>query len=286
MPLYLTEDELAGLLTPADALEAVEGSFRRLACGETENVPRQRTRFEGGFLAVMWAVDRELGLAGLKSYAAGGEGASFVVLLFDAETTKPVAVIEADKLGQLRTGAASGVAARHLAREGATSLGVIGCGWQARSQVASIRGALPRIERVVAYCRTEESLREFCRETGAEAGESHSDRSHDDGDLTALPQTAQPFDELLPQHARSQRARLVLHMRLRGGKPVVLGEGHETISDLADTAPMRVLRSAPFPLRLTPTTFIDAVVRDFEPIDARPLTPGIDGVITFEGPSS
>jgi ornithine cyclodeaminase/alanine dehydrogenase-like protein (mu-crystallin family) len=180
MPLYLTEDEVAGLLTPADALEAVEGSFRRLASGETENVPRQRTRFEGGFLAVMWAVDQGLGLAGLKSYAAGHEGASFVVLLFDLQMTKPVAVIEADKLGQLRTGAASGVAARHLAREGATSLGVIGCGWQARSQVACIREALPGIERVVAYCRTEEALREFCRETGAEAGESHSDPAGQD----------------------------------------------------------------------------------------------------------
>jgi alanine dehydrogenase len=180
MPLYLTEGEVADLLGPADALEAVEGSFRRLAAGEVENVPRQRTRFEEGFLAVMWAVDRELGLAGLKSYAAGREGASFVVLLFETETTKPVAVIEADKLGQLRTGAASGVAARYLAREGAKSLGVIGCGWQARSQVASIREALPSIETVVAYCRTEETLETFCKEVGAEAGESHRDAAGQD----------------------------------------------------------------------------------------------------------
>jgi ornithine cyclodeaminase/alanine dehydrogenase-like protein (mu-crystallin family) len=57
---------------------------------------------------------------------------------------------------------------------------VIGCGWQARSQVACIREALPGIERVVAYCRTEEKLREFCRETGAEAGESHSDPAGQD----------------------------------------------------------------------------------------------------------
>jgi alanine dehydrogenase len=180
VPLYLTEAEVAELLSPADALEAVEGSFRRLAAGEVENVPRQKTRFDGGFLAVMWAVDRELGLAGVKTYAAGHEGASFVVLLFETETTKPVAVIEADKLGQLRTGAASGVAARHLAREGATSLGVIGCGWQARSQVASIREALPSLERVVAYCRSEERLGAFCKEVGAEPGESHRDAAAQD----------------------------------------------------------------------------------------------------------
>jgi len=180
VPLYLTEAEVAELLTPEDALEAVEGSFRRLAAGEVENVPRQRTRFDDGFLAVMWAVDRELGLAGLKSYAAGTEGTHFVVLLFDTETTQPVAVIEADKLGQLRTGAASGVAGKFLARAGATSLGVIGCGWQARSQVAAIRAALPSLETVVAYCRNEQRLAEFCAEVGAEAGESHRDAAAQD----------------------------------------------------------------------------------------------------------
>jgi ornithine cyclodeaminase/alanine dehydrogenase-like protein (mu-crystallin family) len=175
VPLYLKEAEVAELLSPEDALEAVEGSFKRLAAGEVENVPRRRTRFDEGFLAVMWALDRGLGLAGLKSYAARREGAHFVVLLFETDTTQPVAVIEADKLGQLRTGAASGVAARYLARPGASSLGIIGCGWQARSQVAAIRAALPSVETVVAYCRSEGSLAEFCKEVGAEPGESHRD---------------------------------------------------------------------------------------------------------------
>ena len=180
MPVYLTEAEVAELLSPADAVVAVEECFPRLAAGEVENVPRQRTRFEGGYLAVMWAVDRDLGLAGLKTYAAGHEGASFVVLLFETETTEPVAVIEADKLGQLRTGAASGVAARYLAREGASSLGVIGCGWQARSQVACIREALPSLQTVVAYCRNDERLAAFCKEVGAEPGESHRDAASQD----------------------------------------------------------------------------------------------------------
>jgi len=180
VPLYLTEAEVAELLSVEDALEAVEGSFRRLAAGEVENVPRRRTRFESGFLAVMWAVDRGLGVAGLKSYVAGRERVHFMVLLFDTETTEPVAVIEADGLGQLRTGAASGVSAKYLAREGAGSLGVIGCGWQARGQVAAIRSALPSIGTVVAYCRNEDRLAEFCEEVGAEAGESHRDPASQD----------------------------------------------------------------------------------------------------------
>jgi ornithine cyclodeaminase/alanine dehydrogenase-like protein (mu-crystallin family) len=171
----LTEAQVAELLTPADALQAVEACFRRLAAGEIENVPRRRARLEGGVFAVMSAVDRELRLAGLKSYAWLEDGTPFVVVLFDTEKAELAAVIEADKLGQLRTGAASGVAAKYLAKEGAASLGVIGCGWQARSQVACIREAVPSIESVVAYCRNEGRLREFCDEVGAEPAESHRD---------------------------------------------------------------------------------------------------------------
>jgi ornithine cyclodeaminase/alanine dehydrogenase-like protein (mu-crystallin family) len=175
MPRYLTESDVGSLLTPADALEAVEDCFRRLAAGEVENRPRERLRLEDGVFAVMAAVDRELGLAGLKSYAWLPGGTPFVVVLFDSAAAELAAVIEADKLGQLRTGAASGVAAKYLARDGATTLGVIGCGWQARSQVACIREALPGLDRVVAYCRTPDRLAEFCAETGADPGESPRD---------------------------------------------------------------------------------------------------------------
>ena len=128
----------------------------------------------------MSAVDEELGLAGLKSYLWSPHGTPFVVVLFDLEKGQVAGVIEADKIGQLRTGAASGVAAKHLAKAGAWTLGVIGCGSQAESQVACIREALPRIERVVAYCRTEESLNAFCKKVGAEAGESHRDPAEQD----------------------------------------------------------------------------------------------------------
>ena len=173
------------MLGPADALAAVEGCFERLARGEIENRPRSRLRLSDGAFAVMSAVDRELGLAGLKSYAALPGGAPFVVVLFDTERAELAAVIEADRLGQLRTGAASGVAAKYLAKPDAKTLGIIGCGWQAESQVACIREALPGIERVVAYCRTEKSLRAFCEKVGAEAGESHRDPAVQDVVVTA-----------------------------------------------------------------------------------------------------
>jgi ornithine cyclodeaminase/alanine dehydrogenase-like protein (mu-crystallin family) len=174
-PLYLTEEEVGSLLTPAAAVEAIEACFQRMARGSVANKPRYRLPLDHGALAVMAASDVELGYAGAKVYAGFHEGARFVVVLFHTDRPELIAVLDADKLGQLRTGAASAVAAKHLARPGATSLGVIGCGWQAQSQVACIRAALPAIDRVVAYCRTPESLQEFCEEYAAEPGESPRD---------------------------------------------------------------------------------------------------------------
>jgi alanine dehydrogenase len=185
MPLYLTEQDVTELLSPAEAVEAIEACFRRMAAGSVENRPRYRLGLEGGALAVMAAADLELGYAGAKVYAGFRDGARFAVLLFRSDSPELVAVLEADKLGQLRTGAASGVAAKHLAKGGARSLGVIGCGWQAESQLACIRAGLPDVERVVAYCRTEERLRAFCEEHSAEPGESHRDPAECDVVVTA-----------------------------------------------------------------------------------------------------
>jgi ornithine cyclodeaminase/alanine dehydrogenase-like protein (mu-crystallin family) len=168
MPLYLTEHDVASLLEPADAVPIIEESFRRLAAGEVVNQPRVRLPLDGGALALMAAVDRGLGVAGSKTYSA-----VFVVVLFDVADGRCIGVIEANILGRLRTGAASAVAAKYLARNGAARLGIIGCGFQAESQVACIRAALPSLEQVVAYCRTEPALEDFCARTGAEPAESH-----------------------------------------------------------------------------------------------------------------
>jgi alanine dehydrogenase len=180
MPLYLTEAEVAELLTPAEAVEVVEQSFLRIARGAVRNVPRTRVPVEDGVFAIMAAVDSELGLAGLKSYTWLPGGTPFVVVLFHLESAELHAVIEADKLGQLRTGGASGVAAKYLARQGAKTLGVIGCGWQAESQVLCIREACGTIERVIAYCRDEQRLAAFCERVGAEPGETHRDAAEQD----------------------------------------------------------------------------------------------------------
>jgi ornithine cyclodeaminase/alanine dehydrogenase-like protein (mu-crystallin family) len=178
--LYLSESEVQQLLSPADAVEAVEACFRRMATGGVHIAPRRRLEVEEGRLADMAASDLELGYAGVKAYVGMADGASFAVVLFSAERPELVAVIEADWLGRLRTGAASAVAAKQLARDDATTLGVIGCGGQAETQVTCLRAALPNIERVVAYCRTERNLQEFCKKVDAEPAESHRDAAAQD----------------------------------------------------------------------------------------------------------
>jgi alanine dehydrogenase len=180
VPLYLTEEEVAGLVEPADAVAAIEECFRRMGRGQVVNAHRRRLQLSAGSLADMAASDLELGLAGGKLYVATGDGASFVVCLFETEGPTLACVIEADHLGRLRTGAASGVAARYLARSGARALGVIGCGHQAETQVACIRAAVPALERVVAYCRSEERLAAFCERVGAEPAESHREAGMQD----------------------------------------------------------------------------------------------------------
>jgi alanine dehydrogenase len=180
VPLYLRESEVEQLLSPAAAVEAVEGCFRRIAAGGVENRPRYRIGLHEGQLNVMGAADLELGIAGLKTYAGFTGGVRFVVVLFAADRPEVIALVEADRLGQRRTGAASAVAARHLARAGATSLGIIGTGWQAESQLECIRAALPGIERVVAYSRNEERLAAFCERFGAEPAEYNREAAEQD----------------------------------------------------------------------------------------------------------
>jgi alanine dehydrogenase len=184
--LYLRERDVEELLTPSDAVEAVEASLRRLGRGVVDNRPRTRLPLADGHYATMACVDPELGYAGLKSYAWTETGTPFVVLLFAlSEPTRLDAVIEADRLGRLRTGAASAVAARYLAGEAPATLGVIGCGRQAASHIACIRAAVPAIERVVVHCPNAARLAEFCRVNDCEAAELHRDAADADIVVTA-----------------------------------------------------------------------------------------------------
>ena len=185
MPLWLSEDDVASLVSPGEAVPVIEDCFLRIAAAQVELMPRRRFAVEGGYFAVMAAADRGLGVAGLKSYTVVDGKAQFVVCLFDLAEGSLTAMIAADRLGQVRTGAASGVAAKHLARPGAASLGLFGAGWQAESQLDAIRATLPSIERVVVSSRTRERAETFAARHGVEVAESPGEAGGCDVVVTA-----------------------------------------------------------------------------------------------------
>ena len=185
MPLWLSEDDVAALVSPGEAVPVIEECFLRIADAQVELMPRRRFAVEGGYFAVMAAADRGLGVAGLKSYTVVDGKLQFVVCLFSLEDGSLTALIAADRLGQVWTGAASGVAAKHLARPDAESLGLIGAGWQAESQLAAIRAAVPSIERVVVSSRTHARAAAFAERHGAEVADSPAEAGACDVVVTA-----------------------------------------------------------------------------------------------------
>src|SRR5262249_38729422 len=114
--LYLTEDDVRQVLTMDMALEAVETGLRKLSLDEAVNVPRSRCQTDHSMLHVMSAAGKTLGVLGFKAYVTNRRGTRFHFHLFDGRTGEHLAWMQADYLGQVRTGAASGVATRLLAR--------------------------------------------------------------------------------------------------------------------------------------------------------------------------
>jgi ornithine cyclodeaminase/alanine dehydrogenase-like protein (mu-crystallin family) len=170
MPLlYLTEDDVRRLLTMDDALVAVEAAFRKLALDEAENIPRRRCQTDHVTLHVLPAAAKTLGAIGFKAYTTGRFPAKFHVTLFDPKTGAMTALIQADYLGQVRTGAASGVATRKLARPDAATVGIYGTGKQARTQLLAVC-KVRKVSRVHVYGRDEARRNQFAEEMGRECG--------------------------------------------------------------------------------------------------------------------
>src|SRR5260370_35951002 len=150
MPLFLRESDVRALLTMEVTLAALEAAFGEWAADRADNQPRRRVA-GGAVLATMSAVLPSKGLMGFKAYTHGKAGARFWVCLFDAADGRPRAVMEADWLGRMRTGAASGLATKYLARTEAAVFTLIGAGSQALTQVLAVAAVRPLREvRVVS----------------------------------------------------------------------------------------------------------------------------------------
>ena len=152
------------------AMEAVEEAFRHLATRDAANSPRSRLGLPGGALNAMAATAPGLGVMGLKTYCviSGGQ-ARFYVQLFSTTTGELLAIIEASEMGRIRTGAATGVATRHLAREDSSTVGIIGAGYQAGAQLEGV--CLSRdVASVKVYSCTPQRRAKFAAEMSAKLG--------------------------------------------------------------------------------------------------------------------
>ena len=161
MALLLREADVEQLLTMPMAMALVERVHREYSAGQAIDIPRERTRLPKAALHILQGAVPSAGVFGYKAYTSSRDGIRFLVYLFNADRGNLEAVVEANLLGMVRTGAAGGVAAKWLAREDARVAGVFGAGWQARGQVLALAQARP-LERVKVWSRTAEKREKFC----------------------------------------------------------------------------------------------------------------------------
>ena len=162
LTIYLTERDVEALLTMPEAISALERAFRSQAQAEAINQPRRRLYMPGGAYHIMAAADLSLHTFGIKTYASFRPKTRFLFLLYSSDNGDLLAIIEADRLGQIRTGAASGVATRFMAKQGAgLKVGIYGSGWQAQSQLEAIC-AVRDVKAVTVYSRDAAKREAFC----------------------------------------------------------------------------------------------------------------------------
>ena len=161
MALLLRESDVESLLTMPTAIDLVERVHREYSTGKAIDVPRERTRVPKAGLHILQGAVPSAGIFGYKAYTSSREGVRFLVYGFNAERGNLEVIVEADRLGMMRTGAAGGVAAKWLARPDAKVAGVFGSGWQAEGQIEAL-AHVRKLARVKVWSRTAEKLAKFC----------------------------------------------------------------------------------------------------------------------------
>lgn len=157
-PLVIREAQVREILTMPRAIDALESAFRDWAHGRATNQPRQRVHTPQGTLHLMGAAWHSKGYIGYKAYFSFPTGTRFHVALASAHTGELLALIEADWLGRIRTGAASGLATKYLARADAATVAILGAGAQAETQLQAVC-AVRSIQQAFVFSRTPETRR-------------------------------------------------------------------------------------------------------------------------------
>jgi ornithine cyclodeaminase/alanine dehydrogenase-like protein (mu-crystallin family) len=197
MTLFLRNDEVDQCVTMEAMLEAIETMQKRYGQGEAYNLGRRKIIADTGMLSVMGGGLFYDGVLGVKTYTVVRGSYSFQVSLYDASTGKLLCYLQANRLGQLRTGATTGVAVKHLSRNAPLQVGIIGTGGQAPTQlqaVASVRD----IAGVKAFSRNPERRAEFAARTSdslglkVKAADSNEDAVRDSDLVIGIAATAEP----------------------------------------------------------------------------------------------
>lgn len=166
MALLLLEADVRRLLPMDEALVVLEDAFRSVARDEAANFPRYRGARPGITLNVLSAISTKLDAAVVKVYPIVRQdvtvGSTLTILLYNRSTGALDAVLEGSSLGQIRTGAASGVAAKYMARAGSRVMTLFGAGFQAKTQIEALSRVLPQLERVNLVSRSTERAQQLC----------------------------------------------------------------------------------------------------------------------------
>lgn len=168
MALVLKESEVQQILTMNDGVRIVEEAFRHYAERKTTLAPRLVMKLSGvaGNFRIMAAIVPDMGGFGLKTLTGtpgkrAPENTYFAMLYFDIKSGALTAIIPATHITGIRTGAASGVATKYLARKDAKTVGLFGAGFQGGHQIAAIR-AVRDIETVKVFDISRQAAEELC----------------------------------------------------------------------------------------------------------------------------
>src|SRR5439155_5796282 len=147
MALYLTDDEVRRLLPMNECIDVLDDLFRQESQGLVENIPRKRTRLPRTAITLM-------GGSVLGSQAYGIRHSS-LTLLYNTESGKLDAALPPGSIAWIRTGAASGLATKYMARSDASVVACIGTGRQAITQLEAVCAVRP-VKLIKAFSRNEE----------------------------------------------------------------------------------------------------------------------------------
>ena len=169
MALYLTNDDIAQLLPMKDCVDALEAVFTQWGQGRGVNRPRTRIRLPTGFHHYMASYAPDMGVLGLRTYTTLAGGGQNIYILYDGESGAILCLMDSGLMSTIRTGAASGLGTRHMARADSSTVGMIGVGGQAEAQLAAVC-AVRDIRHAKVFSRTAENREAFAAEMSEKLG--------------------------------------------------------------------------------------------------------------------